>query len=278
MGYTNKTKKLELPQWVGTDRPTYLVDFNTAFLNIDNAFIAEDASIGKLTELFSTYRGKPQSNTVDLNSIVIDGHYSFAENSDYTKQNRPSSKEGMLYVYNDSRNTEYQMYMDVDGGLYCRGKNVNGTWSSWNRLVGESEYKEFINSVNSEIENIKSTANNANNTASSALNIANTKISASQFHFEEGFIDEAPTIEAGKTGVVKVIFRNTDWSLDTLISPTNYSGAPTGLALEGIGHVRDNQTGQHIMYFYFLNTTNNSIVVPMVNWYFGAVFLRHTEA
>lgn len=36
MGSTNKTQYLELPQWIGTDKPTFLGDFNDAFLKIDN--------------------------------------------------------------------------------------------------------------------------------------------------------------------------------------------------------------------------------------------------
>lgn len=57
MSYTNETKKLHLPQWVGTDRPTYLVDFNTAFLNIDNAFVAQDVEIaGILSNSTSSFQ------------------------------------------------------------------------------------------------------------------------------------------------------------------------------------------------------------------------------
>lgn len=38
MGSTNKTQYLELPQWIGTDKPTFLGDFNDAFLKIDNGY------------------------------------------------------------------------------------------------------------------------------------------------------------------------------------------------------------------------------------------------
>ena len=35
MGATNKTTNYELPQWIGTDKPTFLGDMNDAFLKID---------------------------------------------------------------------------------------------------------------------------------------------------------------------------------------------------------------------------------------------------
>lgn len=37
MAYTNKTTNYELPQYVSTDKPTYLVDFNEAMRTIDSA-------------------------------------------------------------------------------------------------------------------------------------------------------------------------------------------------------------------------------------------------
>lgn len=38
MGSTNKTTSLQLPQWIGTDKPTFLGDLNDAFLKIDNGY------------------------------------------------------------------------------------------------------------------------------------------------------------------------------------------------------------------------------------------------
>lgn len=37
MGFTNKTPNYDLPQWIGTDQPTWLVDVNGAFSAIDTA-------------------------------------------------------------------------------------------------------------------------------------------------------------------------------------------------------------------------------------------------
>ena len=38
MGSTNKTTNLQLPQWIGTDKPTFLGDMNDAFLKIDTGY------------------------------------------------------------------------------------------------------------------------------------------------------------------------------------------------------------------------------------------------
>lgn len=174
MSYTNETKKLHLPQWVGTDRPTYLVDFNTAFLNIDNAFVAQDVEIAAILSKVNQFISKMLGTGDDLNNLD-NGHYSLPPNDDYTKQNRPTKKAGFLYVYNDNVGT-WQIYVDSDSQMYIRSKMHDGNWSSWNRLVGESEYKNFVNNVNNDITQIRNTANNAESVANSAKNVAdNTK-------------------------------------------------------------------------------------------------------
>ena len=172
MSYTNETKKLHLPQWVGTDRPSYLVDFNTAFLNIDNAFVAQDVEIAAILSKVNQFISKMLGTGDDLNNLD-NGHYSLPPNDDYTKQNRPTKKAGFLYVYNDNVGT-WQIYVDSDSQMYIRSKLHDGNWSSWNRLVGESEYKNFVNNVNNDITQIRNTANNAESVANSAKNVADS--------------------------------------------------------------------------------------------------------
>lgn len=172
MSYTNETKKLHLPQWVGTDRPTYLVDFNTAFLTIDNAFVAQDVEIASILSKVNQFISKMLGTGDDLNNLD-NGHYSLPPNDDYTKQNRPTKKAGFLYVYNDNVGT-WQIYVDSDSQMYIRSKMHDGNWSSWSRLVGESEYKNFVNNVNNDITQIRNTANNAESVANSAKNVADS--------------------------------------------------------------------------------------------------------
>lgn len=174
MSYTNETKKLHLPQWVGTDRPTYLVDFNTAFLNIDNAFVAQDVEIAAILSKVNQFISKMLGTGDDLNNLD-NGHYSLPPNDDYTKQNRPTKKAGFLYVYNDNVGT-WQIYVDSDSQMYIRSKLHDGNWSSWSRLVGESEYKNFVDNVINDITQIRNTANNAESVANSAKNVADSAL------------------------------------------------------------------------------------------------------
>ena len=51
MGSTNKTTGYSLPQWIGSDKPTFLGDFNDAFLKIDTGMTTNknNASSAKAT-------------------------------------------------------------------------------------------------------------------------------------------------------------------------------------------------------------------------------------
>ena len=58
MSATNQTTTLNLPQWVGSDKPTFLGDLNNAFSNIDNYLCVEtenDLKFGK--SLSDSYKG-----------------------------------------------------------------------------------------------------------------------------------------------------------------------------------------------------------------------------
>lgn len=239
MSYTNETKKLHLPQWIGTDRPTYLVDFNTAFLNIDNAFIAQDVEIAAILSKVNTFISKMLGTGDDLNNLD-NGHYSLPPNDDYTKQNRPTDKAGFLYVYNDNLGT-WQIYVDSDSQMYIRSKLHDGNWSSWNRLVGESEYKNFVNNVNNDITQITNTANNAESIANSAKNVADSANTAindlrqNDFFLVKytGYTDMKQTIQAGARMRV-----NLGWSSKVPPESSDFSCvalrdtfAPTGLVI-----------------------------------------------
>lgn len=56
MGYTNSTANLKLPQYVGTDQPKYIPDFNTAMLNIDNGYKKNNDAIENNTTFINDLR------------------------------------------------------------------------------------------------------------------------------------------------------------------------------------------------------------------------------
>lgn len=54
MGYTNKTPNYDLPQYVGTDKPTYLGDFNETMLKIDTALHTNQQNIANANSAVTT--------------------------------------------------------------------------------------------------------------------------------------------------------------------------------------------------------------------------------
>lgn len=86
MGSTNKTTGYSLPQWVGTDKPTFLGDMNDAFLKIDEGMTANKGSASTavaqagqavqdanaaLTKANSVETTANQANTNAQNAITI---------------------------------------------------------------------------------------------------------------------------------------------------------------------------------------------------------------
>lgn len=63
MSSTNKTATIELSQYIGTDKPTYLVDYNSDMLKIDNAIAADRDSIATAQTTANTAEGKADANT-----------------------------------------------------------------------------------------------------------------------------------------------------------------------------------------------------------------------
>lgn len=49
MSATNKTPNYDLPQWVGSDHPTWQGDLNNAMLTIDNALESHQSAIEALS-------------------------------------------------------------------------------------------------------------------------------------------------------------------------------------------------------------------------------------
>lgn len=72
MAYTNKTANYELPQYVPTDQPTYLEDFNGAMFTIDSGMKENSNNIGDLSSLTTTAKSNLVSavNEVNANSGV----------------------------------------------------------------------------------------------------------------------------------------------------------------------------------------------------------------
>ena len=75
MSSTNKTVTIELSQYVGTDKPTYLSDYNGDMLKIDSAIAADRDSIATAQNKADGADAKADTNAAaisDLNTEIND--------------------------------------------------------------------------------------------------------------------------------------------------------------------------------------------------------------
>ena len=70
MSSTNKTATIELSQYVGTDKPTYLTDYNGDMLKIDNAIAADRDSISTAQNKANTADGKADANKTSIDTLA----------------------------------------------------------------------------------------------------------------------------------------------------------------------------------------------------------------
>lgn len=75
MSSTNKTVTIELSQYVGTDKPTYLSDYNGDMLKIDNAIAQDRGDIATAQNKADTADGKADANkgSIDTLNAQING-------------------------------------------------------------------------------------------------------------------------------------------------------------------------------------------------------------
>lgn len=68
MSYTNKTPNYDLPQYVGTDKPTYLGDFNETMLKIDSAMHTNASNIASAGSTAETALNTAQTANTTANT------------------------------------------------------------------------------------------------------------------------------------------------------------------------------------------------------------------
>lgn len=69
MSATNKTTYLDLPQFIGTDVPSWLGDFNGAMEKIDTGYNNVDIKAGQATSTANSASSKADVNSAAINSI-----------------------------------------------------------------------------------------------------------------------------------------------------------------------------------------------------------------
>jgi hypothetical protein len=71
MSATNHTSTIELSQYISTDKPTYLTDYNGDMLKIDNAIAADRDSIATAQLTANTADGKADINKTSIDSLNV---------------------------------------------------------------------------------------------------------------------------------------------------------------------------------------------------------------
>jgi len=71
MSATNHTVTVELSQYISTDKPTYLTDYNGDMLKIDNAIAADRDSISGVSTVASRADGKADTNKTNIDALNV---------------------------------------------------------------------------------------------------------------------------------------------------------------------------------------------------------------
>lgn len=69
-GHTNETENYDLPQFVGTDKPTWLGDFNTAMSSIDTGMATNASNITSLGTRVTTAEGVASQASSDVTTLT----------------------------------------------------------------------------------------------------------------------------------------------------------------------------------------------------------------
>ena len=151
MASTNKTENYDLSQFVGTDRPTWLEDYNADMSKIDKA-IRNAANVrGTAVNPYVHHSG-----SVDINDIVEDGFHVFGNT--ITINNAPvqdSYQRSLMLVsnigYSPTQYAHIQLWINrggASGNFFIAGRlYANQRWTPWSFLATRSEVQAIGNRV-----------------------------------------------------------------------------------------------------------------------------------
>ena len=182
MASTNSTTHYELSQYIGTDKPTYLVDYNQDMAKID-AGIYESKSeadlnasaIGTLSNLTTTVKTSLVGaiNEVDAESSTI------GDVSDLTTTNK-STTVGAINEVNEKANgvgTLADLNTSAKTNLVSAINEVNGNVGNLSSLTTTNKTSSVsaINEVDGDLGNISTLNTTDKSDLTSAVNEVNTK-------------------------------------------------------------------------------------------------------
>lgn len=137
MGSTNKTTGYELPQWIGTDKPTFLGDLNDAFLKIDDGMTANkgeatsavatagaakqtaDNATTKVTELTQTVAGLTEN--VEASEAKADAATATAQQALTVASGQANTITGHTNSINSLNASVNNIEQTIGGNVWSKG-------------------------------------------------------------------------------------------------------------------------------------------------------------
>lgn len=178
MGHTNQTTNLHLPQFIGSDKPTWLSDVNGAMLAIDNAYgqIERDASAA-----VAAANGAVTTAT---------GAASTASSAAGTAATAASNASTALSTANNAAGTANNAYNEAHEAL----QRVNGEVIAEVTADGVKSYADLLNELYADITlgDLKF-PRLVHTTAAAATHFSAVSISGSSVIFARNYVSNSAT-------------------------------------------------------------------------------------
>lgn len=195
MSSTNLTKNLKLPQFVASDKPSWLGDVNGAMLNIDNGYGTLTGDISKANDTASSAKSQSDANTqtlVNVNSELesqgnritaleagggteqLEQRVNTLSTDVETLQTRADTFEEEIASNGTNITNLTGRVTTIEGKVKTNEDNITSLQTTTDEL------QLTLQEVSSKANNAEKTATSAQGTASSALQLASTANNNSQ--------------------------------------------------------------------------------------------------
>ena len=157
MSSTNKTTHYNLSQYVASDKPTYLVDYNADMSAIDSGIYAakleantNTSAIGNLASLNTTAKNNLVSAVNEVNSDIKKFNltkfksYDVSSTNDVTNSNSNIHYNGTITIATNSDGSIFKLYGSITYDTSGSSSNQNGTLTLYNTgIVPSSAFSVF---------------------------------------------------------------------------------------------------------------------------------------
>lgn len=282
MAYTNHTTNYELPQYIGTDKPTYLGDFNGAMSTIDgqmktnaNNIVLNSSKIGVLENLTTTEKTnlvgainevKSSSNVGDLSDLTTTDKTSAVSAINEVDGNCDTNTLAIGTLSNLTTTEKTNLVgaiNEIDGEC---GNLSNLTTTEKSNLVGAiNEIKSIEDTLNGVVDKLKIHGkylerNSMSGTAQSVTANTLTYVSNYSNEYVNQFTNNEITYNAGEftinTDDITHVFVNVQVMLTSPATIYMYLVKNTGTEIQYAGQANENR---HEI-SYFMQVAKNDVI------------------